>query len=117
MFRWLPSGVRRLQRWCRARRSSETACFKALLQACDSNDPARVYNACLTWLAGEGSPAPDVRHVQALDSELERLQTALFRRDPDWRADALLRELQAARNMARRKIRQTGMRVLPALNP
>ena len=117
MFRWLPSAIRRLQRWRRSRRSRESARFKALLQACRSNDPARVYNAYQAWLTGESSPAPDVRYVEALVKELERLQTALVRRDPDWRADAFLRELQAARNMARRNLRQTGMRSLPALNP
>ncbi len=117
MFRWLPSAIRRLQHWRRSRRLSETARFTALLQACRSNDPARVYNAYQAWLAGEGSPAPDVRHAQALANELERLQTALVRRDPDWHAGALLREVQAARNMARRNFRQAGSRALPALNP
>lgn len=116
-FRWLPVGIRRLRGWRIARRSSEPARFKRLLHVCRGNDPAAVYNAYVHWASGDDSRAPVTADAGRLADELQRLQTALIGRDPDWRADDLVRALQRSRQAALRSRRAHASRALPALNP
>lgn len=104
-------------RWREARRLNEGARVKTLLRACRSNDPARIDNAYVIWVVGEGGPFPAIQHAEELANELERLQTALVQCDPDWRADVFERAVQGARRKTRRSRRQTATQALPALNP
>jgi hypothetical protein len=115
--RWLPVGIRRLRRWRIARRHSEPARFKRLLRACRGNDPAAAYNAYVHWVSGDDSPALVTTGANGLADELQRLQTALIGREPDWRADDLVRALQRSRHAALRSRRAHASRALPALNP
>jgi hypothetical protein len=116
-YRWLPAGIRRLRRWSSARRHSEGARFKRLLRTCRGNDPVSIYNAYLHWVSEDDSIAPAMPGAAELAAEVQRLQTALVGRNPDWRADDLVRVLRHARWLARRNRRQNATRVLPALNP
>ena len=117
LVRWLPPGIRCLRRRRRARQLREAARFKALIRACSSNDPVRVYNAYLAWLSAEDALATDKGQTLSLDNELERLQTALVRSDRSWRSDGLVSALRHARNAALGNLRKTRSQALPALNP
>ena len=116
-FKHIPPGIRRLQRWRAARRESEGARFRRLLLACRSDDPARSYNAHLKWVSGVGGPAPAALREPTLVGELKRVQTALVQGERGWRGAALASALQGARRAGRRLRRESGARVLPALNP
>jgi hypothetical protein len=114
MIRGLPPAIGALRRWREVRSHSERARFRALVRACRSNDPAKIYNAYVVWAASDDAPGPATGR---LPGERERLQLALVGRESPWRPDALLDAVRAARREARRTRRDAGTRVLPALNP